>query len=256
MRDTARDDRYGRVIASEAYRRDRRAKAEVVRHLCGTELRAAARVADLGAGTGLIKSELEKLAGRRITGFDIDPDFFVERDRMVVADVLRLPVRAATFDFLVVNHLYEHVSDPAVLFREIERILAPGGRAYVSAGNRRAIVEPHFRLPLLSWLPKPLAGWYVRVTRRGQGYEGIRFLSYGPLTRFMRDAGLAIHDITERALDDLIDRTWGSRWGRVWRVCRHAPTGLRRRALRAMSPQWFFLLEKPCSEEISAPEVP
>ncbi|MFQ5746461.1 MAG: methyltransferase domain-containing protein [Gemmatimonadota bacterium] len=255
MRDTEREDRYGNLLGSEAYRRSRRGKARVIAHLCASELRAARRIADLGAGTGLIKRELEKVAGRRILGFDIDPAFFVERRGMVLADVRRLPLRGGDFDLLIVNHLYEHVPDPGALFREVARVLAPGGRAYVTAGSRLAIVEPHFRLPFLSWLPTGLADRYVRATGRGGSYEGIRFLSYRPLTRLIRASGLSIHDITERALDELIDSTWGSAWARIWAVCRRAPAGLRRRALEVLSPQWFFLLEKPAGEPARPPEA-
>jgi len=249
--DSARQDLYGDLVNSEAYRAGRLRKAEVIAHLCRGEIERSETIADLGAGTGIIKSALETMTGKSIIGFDIDASFIVENRRMVVGDVTRLPVPSDTFDFAIMNHLYEHVPDQASLFREAFRILAPGGKAYVSAGSRLAVMEPHYRLPFLSWLPKAGASSYLRWSGRGERYTGIRFLTYGPLTRLFLEAGFVIHDITELAIDELIERAWGRNWARVWRVPRSAPIFVRRRALAALSPQWFFLLEKPGAQPAS-----
>jgi len=240
-----RGDVYEAFVTSAAYRAGRRQKARVVSHLCGNYLRAEGVVADLGAGTGLIKRVLEEEFGRPIVGFELDTAFVRERGRMVLADVLRLPLADGSLSFAIVNHLYEHVRDQAGLFSELARVLGPGGCAYVSAGSRFALIEPHYRLPLLSWLPVRWAAAYVRLSGRGSGYEGIRFVSYRVLSRTMLAAGLRIHDETERAIEELISTTWGVRWARVWSCVRLVPRPLRALLLRALSPQWFFVLEKP-----------
>jgi hypothetical protein len=56
-----------------------------------------------------------------------------------------------------------------------------------------------------------------------------------------------VRDITRRALDDLIATTWGPAWERTWMSFRVLPTSVVDRALRALSPQWFFMLERPAS---------
>ncbi|MEN8143995.1 MAG: class I SAM-dependent methyltransferase [Gemmatimonadota bacterium] len=240
-------DRYGQYVATQTYRDSRRRKAAVMAHLCREQLASAERVADLGAGTGIIRKELEVSAGKPILGFDIDKSFIVEKERMAVADVLELPVRSGDLDLVLLNHLYEHVGNQARLFEEAYRILRPGGWAYVTAGSRRAVMEPHYRLPFLSWLPAPAAAAYVRLSGRGEGYEDIKFLTYRPLVRLMRGAGFMIHDITERAIDDLIESAWGPIWARAWAPVRALPAEARRSALKALSPQWFFLLQKPAT---------
>jgi len=118
----------------------------------------------------------------------------------------------------------------------------------VTAGSRLALIEPHYRLPFLSWLPRPLATAYLRLSGRGSSYEGIRFLTYRPLTACMRAAGFLVHDITERAIDELLERTWGAPWTSIWD--RSGSVGGRGRSalLRVASPQWFFLLEKPAEQ--------
>lgn len=244
-REHAMPDRYGRTVASEEYRRSRARKAEVIWHLCGRWLVEADRAADLGAGTGIIRKELEVRSGKPLYGFEIDTTFVVEREKMVGADVLRLPLADASLDFALMNHLYEHVDDAAALFREAFRVLRPGGRAYVTAGSRLALIEPHYRLPFLSWLPRPASSAYLRLSGRGRAYEGIRFLTWRPLDRRMRDAGFRVHDLTETAIDELLERTWGPPWTAAWSALRALPAVARRGLLRTLSPQWFFLLEKP-----------
>lgn len=240
-------DRYRAYLGSDSYRRERAEKARVVARVCGGELRRADRVADLGTGTGMVKKELENIVDKPIHGFDIEKSFMEVGERMAVADVTRLPVEDGGLDFAVLNHLYEHVDDQAGLFRELRRVLAPGGAAYVSAGSRWAVMEPHYRLPFLSWLPRRLADLYLRVTGRGEAYRGIRFLGYGRLTGLMRDAGLRVEDRTLEAVDDLIGETWGAGWARLWRAARALPEAALAALLRVVSPQWFFVLHKPAA---------
>lgn len=243
-------DRYETWLRSADYRAERAARAEVIARLCREELGTARRIADLGAGTGLIKRALEEATGKPIVGFEIDGGFIVERRRMARADVLRLPVRDESLDLAFANHVYEHVGEPGLLFREIRRVLRPGGRAYVSAGNRLAMMEPHYRLPFLSWLPNRLAGSYLRLTGRGREYRGIRFLTYRPLRELIEQAGLAVDDRTERAVRELVDERGSALQRGAWRALAALPAGARRWLLRLASPQWFFVAERPGREGV------
>ena len=239
----AQRDYYEAFLASREYRESRLGKAAVLDTIVGREIRAAAVVGDLGSGTGLLKRELERLSGQPILGFELDPSVVIERGRTCVADGTRLPVSNACFDFLIVNHIYEHVKEPRELFAEVARVLKPGACAYVTAGSRWAVLEPHYRLPLLSWLPRGMADRYVRWTGRAQGYRGIRFLGYRSLQRAMGVPGLRIADITERAMRSVLTRGRGGRWQSVWRILSLLPRGLRRGILRC-GPQWFFILTR------------
>ncbi len=242
----ASGDYYARRVASPEYRASRIEKAEVVRRLLADRWAAAARIADVGTGTGIMKKALETTTGKSILGFELDVAFVVERERVVGADACRLPLPDASFDLLILNHVYEHVADPAALFHEAWRVLRPGGAAYVSAGSRLAVIEPHYRLPFLSWLPRPLADRYLRISGRGHSYEGIRFLTRGPLMDLLEGPGFRVRDRTEAALRDLLgSENRGRAWRPAWALLRSLPAGLRERLLRVGSPQWFFLLEKP-----------
>jgi len=221
------------------------AKAEVIGRLLGSRIAAADRIADVGTGTGIIKSELEVKFNKLFVGFELDIQFVVRREGVVAADGCRLPVRDASFDLVLLNHVYEHVPDPAKLFAEAWRVLRPGGVAYLSAGNRLAVMEPHYRLPFLSWLPRAAADLYLRASGRGRSYVGVRFLTHAPLVRLMRAPGFDVRDMTQDALRELLGPDRAAHWRRAWAVLRSLPGGLRDGLIKWGSPQWFFLLEKP-----------
>lgn len=86
----------------------------------------------------------------------------------------RLPFADDSFDVVLTNHVIEHVGGAAAQHRhlaEVHRVMKPDGIGYIAVPNRWMLVEPHYRLPLLSWLPQPLADAYVRFTRKGSYYD-------------------------------------------------------------------------------------
>ena len=70
----------------------------------------------------------------------------------------------------MLNHIYEHVVDPEAVVADIHRVLRPGGLLYLGIGHRWQVIEPHHRLPFLSWLPRGAADRYLRLTGKGEHY--------------------------------------------------------------------------------------
>ena len=215
----------------------------MVLHVVGEHLQRAAWIVDIGAGTGIIKKKLELNTTKSIIGIEIDRSTVLDSDRMIVADGCQLPVRTGQMDVALLNHVYEHTNDVTALFTETWRVLRPGGIAYVSAGSRWAVMEPHYRLPFLSWLPRQVAHTYLRLTRRGERYEDIHFLGRRPLVEIMTRAGFQVRDVTEFVLEGLSGPLHGKGWGLLWGMIRYFPGMIRRLILKG-SPQWFFLLER------------
>ena len=239
---TRGENAYARRLAGETYRASRERRAALIEAVCRDRLRGARTVVDLGAGTGLVRAALERLSGRPILGFEIDRAFIEDPSRLAVADLLRLPVRDAAIDFGIANHVYEHVADLDQFFVELKRTLAPDGRVYLTAGSRFALIEPHYRIPTLSWWPEPVASRLLRWSGRGERYDDIRFTSRRRLIRTAARAGLELDDLTDRVLQEHLER-YESRIGRaVGRVARRVPAGIRGRCLNVLSPQWFFLV--------------
>lgn len=139
---------------------------------------------NVGGSAGIIDNFL---AGhfRSVVGIDIDApaieyaNSHFSRDNLEfrVADAMSLPYDDDSFDVVICSHVYEHVPDPRRMFSEIHRVLRDGGVCYFSAGNRIMWNEPHYNLPLLSVIPRPLAHVYIRLAGKASHYHE-KHLSY------------------------------------------------------------------------------
>jgi len=158
--------------------------------LSTTERQALA--VDVGSSSGIFAQALG-CGFDSVLAFDIDLGALrdgrahsVANVHPVLADSQQLPLPDASVDLVVCNHVYEHVPDALRLFDEIHRVLREGGTCYFGAASRLCVVEPHYKLPFLSWLPKWLADRYMRWAGRGARYYenlrtpwGIRRLTLG-----------------------------------------------------------------------------
>lgn len=132
---------------------------------------------DVGCSAGLFASALSPYF-YEVFGIDIDTHALEiakqqhakPNVRYVLGDSLNLPFPDNSIDLVLCNHVYEHVPDATQLFDEILRILSPNGVCYFGAASRLTFIEPHYHLPLLSWLPKPLAHFYMKVSGKGEYY--------------------------------------------------------------------------------------
>jgi len=140
---------------------------------------ASARLLDLGCRQGAMSAVFATEA-RDVTAMDVDQHAIAEGAsrhahlpnlRFLVADGTCLPFRSGSFDIVVCNHVYEHVSDATRLMAEIHRVLRAGGVCYFAGGHSLQLIEPHHRLPLLSCLPRRVADMLVRATGRGREYS-------------------------------------------------------------------------------------
>jgi 2-polyprenyl-3-methyl-5-hydroxy-6-metoxy-1,4-benzoquinol methylase len=194
------------LMLDEPGRRAKAAKiAAVVQHFLGVPTLDGLTVVDVGCSGGIIASELA-IRGARVIGIDIDiPGLAKARAEygdqvgFLCADSERMPFANGSVDVLVCNHVYEHVVDPDRLFAELRRVVKPSGVIYLGLGNRLGVIEPHYRLPLLSWLPRSLAHRYVRATRRADHYHEAFKTRLG-LKRLC--AGLCVWDYTYAVLGD------------------------------------------------------
>jgi SAM-dependent methyltransferase len=165
------------LMQDEAHRRGKARKViAVLEHFLGGSL-AGQRVLDLGSSAGFVSSEIAR-HGAHVVGSDIDrPGLaratvsFGHEVAFVCARGERLPFSDGALDVVVFNHIYEHTIDPVPVMQEIERVLRPGGAVYLGLVNRLGVIEPHHRLPFLSYLPPALADRYVRLSGRGDRYH-------------------------------------------------------------------------------------
>ena len=158
---------------------------------------------DIGCSAGLITNYISMNLKKTI-GIDTDESTINSAKKLsnknltfLKASALSVPFKDNTFDLIICNHIYEHVPDAQKMFDEIYRILKKDGICYLSAGNKYNIIEGHYKLPFLSWLPQPLANLYLIITGRGKIYEEKHF-SYFKVKRMLRR--FKINDYTLRII--------------------------------------------------------
>ena len=82
--------------------------------------------------------------------------------------------------------------------KKLKRVLRPDGLLYLAVPNRYTLIEPHYKLPLLSWLPQTLADRWVRARGQNDWYDCNPFASR-ELTHFLTAANFQITDTTTEA---------------------------------------------------------
>lgn len=167
------------------------------------------RILEVGCGSGVISHMLFDLGNRQQTIEAVDvKDVRIETEgyRFTLVSDTDLPFTDGEFDLVITNHVIEHVGDESAQIkhlREIRRVTSPGGIVYFAAPNKWRLIEPHFRLPLLSWLPRRASDAYIRLTGRGTHYDcfpmGLRRME-----RLLGTAGFAIQNRTILAIRETL----------------------------------------------------
>ncbi|HXS74090.1 MAG TPA: class I SAM-dependent methyltransferase [Rhodanobacteraceae bacterium] len=119
----------------------------------------------------------------------------------------RLPFPDQSFDVVLTNHVIEHVGDAAVQLshlKEMRRVLRPGGIGYLAVPNRWMLVEPHFKLIFLSWLPHAWRTPYLRMMGRGAHYD-CEPLQLKQLEKLLKSAGFRYRNLCVEAMRATFD---------------------------------------------------
>ncbi len=103
-----------------------------------------------------------------------------------------LPFEDNAFDVVLSNHVIEHVGDRHAQLKhlcEIYRVMRPDGIGYIAVPNRWMLVEPHYGLIFLSWLPHGWRNRYLRLMRHVKYYD-CEPLQLGELDSLLEQAQL------------------------------------------------------------------
>jgi SAM-dependent methyltransferase len=227
----------------DEYIASRKTKSGKIVRILQRELRNPVRavIADIGCSEGHITESLAKEFAL-VVGLDIDyPSAWTGKFPFIQADGSLLPLASDTFDGVVINHILEHAASPPRLLDEVWRVLKPGGICYLGVPNRYWPMEPHYRLLLLSWLPRSWADRYVRLTGKGTSYPE-QLPSYWSIRRLSRR--FAIKDLTVELLkapelffpDDpaLLGQARKMKWLPKWLL----------KILIPAAPSWVLILRK------------
>lgn len=196
--------RQPHVISDIASRSEKAKKIHFL--LSGETSLKGARALDFGCGAGVIASYFGDEDGP-----NCDVDAVDVQDLRSVTTNYRflltgpekpLPWGDGEFDIIISNHVLEHVGEgreQLSYLRELRRLLSASGVGYIALPNRWMLIEPHYRLAFLSWLPRKLRNPWLRLFRKGDVYD-CRPLSKGELELILDAAGLSYENVCFRAL--------------------------------------------------------
>lgn len=142
----------------------------------------ARRVLDIGCGPGV-----DLVALGQSHSFGIDPSSVMcmtaatRGARVAQADAHALPFASAALDGVRADRVFQHLADPHAALREVDRVLAPGGRLVVVDPDQESLVirVPGVRQSVLDRL---------KTLRRDVGYRNGRLASQLP--RMCEEHGL------------------------------------------------------------------
>jgi ubiquinone/menaquinone biosynthesis C-methylase UbiE len=202
---------------------------------------------DLGAGMGgLSVAVLREFGpqGLALQAMDYNPEYcHITRLRaerygldlsLAVAAGEALPYPDSRFDLVMCLDVLEHVINVEQVLLEIYRVLKPGGVVLTTVPNRRAFRDPHYHLPAINWLPKPLAEWIVRwsghaksggLLRDRQELSDLNTFTWGAFRKLATDLGFRVRDQVY----------WRIKQGEVRQL-----TGLRRKVLATVVKVGLF----------------
>jgi ubiquinone/menaquinone biosynthesis C-methylase UbiE len=184
----------------------RRHKALKIERLLGLESRREPlRMLEVGTGSGGIANYFGTHPRLRceVDAVDVcDNRLLDEGYRFKLVEGTDLPYPDAVFDIVLTNHVIEHVGDVRAQRRhldELRRVMRPGGTGYLAVPNRWMLVEPHYRVAFLSWLPRSWRTSYLRAVRKGDLYD-CEPLEMRQLECLLHDAGFQYVNLCIEAL--------------------------------------------------------
>ncbi len=160
-------------------------------------------ILDIGCGYGDIALGLADV-GIQVTGVDV----FLPGVRAASKASSEMGLNAAFFispaeslgmkdhavPLVICYNIWEHVQYPRALLNQISRVLLQEGVLFLAVPNKFWILESHYRLPLLSWLPQRLADMYLRVSGRGTKYD-VSCPTWWNLERSLESCGFKVDNL-------------------------------------------------------------
>lgn len=211
MSDRTYQHNFSRMVEGAMYnhqRRERKAKTiiAVLQDFLGESTLSSLTLLDVGASTGIIDNYLTDYF-LEVTGIDIDKEalefakktFLKPNLQFQVDDLMALSLADTSFDIVVCTQIYEHVPDSRRMIEEIFRVLKPGGVCYFAAGNRLTLMEPHYKLPFLSIIPRKFAHLYMQLAGKGNYYHE-KHLTLPGLKKLVRP--FTVHDYTRKIINE------------------------------------------------------
>ncbi len=188
----------------------RRLKALKIERLLNLSARPQPiRMLEIGTGSGGIAHYFatHPTTTYQVTAVDVADQRLLRDDfdfQLVVNTTLPFP--DGNFDVVITNHVIEHVGNLRAQrhhLSEVHRVMNSHAIGYLAVPNRWMLVEPHYRLAFLSWLPRPLRSFYLQLMHRGTHYD-CDPLTLRVLEKLLQDTGFKYRNLGTHALRETL----------------------------------------------------
>ena len=180
---------------SRVYDNVRRADADLIRRLLAAiDTIPAARVLDIGCGTGNYADALQRLSQAQIEGVDQSEGMLAHarqkngQVRFHQGDAEQLPLDDARFGLVYMTDVIHHVPHIDRLFAEIYRVLKPGGQACI-------VTQSHAQIAA-----RPIARFFPGTVAVDQA----RYPTIPAITAAATDQGLTALDVETDGDDEMV----------------------------------------------------
>lgn len=141
---------------------------QIFREILLGHIHSGSSCLDYGAGRGNVKQMNFRDIAKFVAGVDPEPGVF-ENPNLHDAKLLDLtknsiPYPDNHFDVVFADNVMEHVQNPSLVFKEIDRVLKPGGLLLAKTPNKW-----HYMPIIARWTPT----WFHRFYNRIRGREAI-----------------------------------------------------------------------------------
>lgn len=152
-------------------------------------------ILDLGAGAGIVAQMNFKGLAKRVCGVDLDPRVVDNPmlDDGKVSDAGGIPYGDSLFDVVFSDNVFEHLDNPLAVYKEVARVLKPGGVLLFKTPNKR-----HYMPTIARMTPH----WFHQFINRLRGRAEVdtfptRYLTNtkGDVARLAAEAGLSVESV-------------------------------------------------------------
>ena len=120
-------------------------------------------VLDIGVGSGHISSDIAKKS-KSLFGVDMYDERVIKSGySFKKVNTEHLPFDDNKFDVVISNHVIEHVPNQVLHVEEIFRVLKKNGIFYLATPNKYWFIDPHSKLPFISWFPRQISSFYMKL---------------------------------------------------------------------------------------------
>jgi ubiquinone/menaquinone biosynthesis C-methylase UbiE len=190
------------------------------------------RILDVGAGSGEI---IDYFAKRNyVHCVDLEDQRVFKKAEFRKVDSAKLPFKKQSFDIVISNHVIEHLTNQNLHLMEINRVLSNGGVCYLATPNRNFLVEPHYKIPLIHYMPSKL---FYKILIFFKIYkEDVHLLTF-KLLRLLVNKYFISKDYTPNLIK------YPNKYYLKWNIFSWLPMGIIKK-IYFMSPTVVFILSK------------